>query len=56
MASHLKKREVVADLLRTKIALKNNCEVVGMTLKKALAAGKGTDRISESGAANKKAD
>lgn len=60
MASQQRKRERVADLLHAKIAPKQICEVVGVTLKtvynvkKAVTAGEGTDRKPGSGGANKK--
>ena len=60
MASWLRKRERVADFVRAQIARKNNCHVVGVNLKtehnveNTLAVRKGTDKISESGSANKK--
>ena len=60
MASRLRKTEKVADFVRAQIAPKNNCLIVGVNLKtehnveNTLAVRKGTDRISESGSANKK--
>ena len=60
MASRLRKREKVADFVCAQIAPQKNCHVVGMNLKtehnveNTLAVRKGTDRISESGSANKK--
>ena len=50
----------VAETLQAHFAPKNNCHVVGVNLKtehnveNAVAVGKGTDRISGSGSANKK--
>ena len=50
----------MADLFRAQIAPKNNCHIVRVNLKtehnmeNTLAVRKGTDRISESGSANKK--
>ena len=60
MASWLRKGERMADFVRAQIAPKNNCQIVGVNLKtehnveNTLAVRKGTDRISESGSANKK--
>ena len=60
MASQLRKRERVSDFVRAQIAPKNNCHIIGVNLKtehnveNTLAVRKGTDRISESGSANKK--
>ena len=52
----------MADFVRAQIAPKNNCHIVGVNLKIehnvenmcTVAVGKGTDRTSESGSANKK--
>ena len=60
MASLRRKRESVADFVRAQIAPKNNCHIVGVNLKtehnveNTFGVRKGTDRISESGSANKK--
>ena len=60
MASQLRKMKRVTEILCAQIAPKNNCYAVGMNLKtehneeNAVAVGKQTDRISESGSANRK--
>ena len=60
MAPWLRNRERVADILLAQNAPKNNSHVVGVNLKtehnveNAVAVGRGADRISESGSANKK--
>ena len=60
MASQPRKMKRVEEILCAQIVPKNNCHVVGVNLKtehnvkNAVAVGKGTDRISGSGSANKK--
>ena len=60
MASRLRESKRVADFVRAQIAPKNNCHLVGVNLKTEHNVGntgtvrKGTERISESGSANKK--
>ena len=59
MASLLRKRERVANILLAQIAPNNNCHIVGGNLKtehnveNTVAVAKRTDRVSGSGSANK---